>query len=67
MTGWITTWKAIARYIDRTEKTAKKYHKLFGLPVRRLPGNLPAILPNEVDTWLITFDEIKKREKKKNL
>jgi len=63
MQGWITTWKSIAKYIDRSIKTAKMYHIKYKMPVRRLPGNMPAILPGEVDEWLVQFDEIKKNER----
>lgn len=39
------------------------YHIKYKMPVRRLPGNMPAILPGEVDEWLVQFDEIKKNER----
>jgi len=61
--GWITGWKKIAQYIDRSSKTAKLYYKKYGMPVRRLPGNMPGIIPSEVDEWWINFDEIKKTTK----
>ena len=61
--GWITTWKEIARYIGRSVKTAKKYHKSYGLPIRRGPNNTRHAIGYEMDQWLINFDEIKKFQK----
>jgi len=37
--GWIVGWQKIAAYIGKTVKTAKRYHKLYGMPARRDPGN----------------------------
>lgn len=61
--GWKTGWKEIAKYIGRSVKTAKLYHYKYSLPVKRLPGNCPAIIPYEVDLWLINFDRRKKLQK----
>ena len=54
--GWLSGWKAIANYIDRSVKTAKKYHKRYGMPVRRGPRNMPMALPHELDGWLRVSD-----------
>lgn len=62
MNGWLTGWKAIAEYISRGIRTAKRYHKVYKMPVRRGPGNQPHAIPYELDKWLIEFDEIKKRQ-----
>jgi len=62
--GWLTGWKAIARYINRSIRTAKRYHYKYSMPVRRLPGSVHA-LPYELDRWLVLFDEIRKRHKRK--
>ena len=59
--GWLTTWKQIANYIGRSVKTAKKYYKRYGMPVRRGPDGMPYALPQELDRWLILFDEKKKK------
>lgn len=59
--GWLTGWKQIAKYIDRTTKTAKRYHKKHGMTVRRSPGGKPIALTYELDKWLIYFDEIRKK------
>ena len=62
MRYWLTGWKAIANYIDTSVKTAKKYHKKYGMPVRRGPTNKPIALQEELDQWLVGFGK-----KKKNL
>jgi len=64
MKGWLTGWKEIANYIGQNVQTAKKYYKKFGMTIRRGPGNKPIALPYELDQWLITFDNLKKRKKR---
>jgi len=59
--GWLSGWKAIANYIDRSVKTAKRYHKFHDMPVRRGPRNMPMALPHELDNWLVAADEMKKK------
>jgi len=63
MKGWLTGWKSIAQYIDRSVKTAKKYYKRYGMPVRRGPKDMPIALPYEIDQWLIKSDEMKAKKK----
>ena len=58
--GWLTGWKAIAQYIGKSIKTAKKYHFVYSMPVRKVTNRVEA-LPYEIDQWLIQFDEIKKK------
>ena len=58
--GWLSGWKAIARYINRSIRTAKRYHYQYGMPVRRLPGQSRVALPFELNSWLVKFDELKK-------
>lgn len=65
--GWLTTWKNIAAYIKVSTKTAKKYHKQYSMPVRRLPGGTVQALPYELDRWLQLFNEKKKNKKTWNL
>jgi len=62
--GWLTGWKAIAQYIDRSTKTARKYYKDYGMPVRRGPQYMPIALPYELDRWLVLLDEKRKQKKK---
>jgi len=58
--GWIRTWKGIARYIDCSVRTAKTLHYKYGMPVHRLPGNTPAIIPWEMDQWLVEYNRLRK-------
>lgn len=48
-------WKEIAAYLGRDERTAKRWEKQRGLPVRRIPGsgraNVYILLP-ELEAWL---------------
>ena len=59
--GWLVGWQKIAAYIGKTVKTAKRYHKLYGMPVRRDPGSTAVALEYELDRWLIEFDDLVKR------
>ena len=48
-------WKEIAAYLGRDERTAKRWEKQRGLPVRRIPGSGRAnvyILIPELEAWL---------------
>lgn len=58
--GWLSTWGEIAQYIGKSTKTAKKYHKRFGLPVHRTPGNGVSAIKPEIDRWLVIFNKKKK-------
>lgn len=57
MEGWLSGWKEIARYIGKSTKTARKYHFVYSMPVRRGPENAPFSLSVELDLWLMNFDE----------
>jgi Tfp pilus assembly protein PilF len=48
-------WKEIADYIQRDERTVKRWEKQRQFPVRRMPGNGRAnvyILVSDLDNWL---------------
>ena len=48
-------WKEIAAHLGRDERTAKRWEKQRGLPVRRIPGSGRAnvyILISELEAWL---------------
>ena len=60
-------WKEIAEYLQRDERTAKRWEKQRSLPVRRMPGNGRAnvyILVPELEAWLrhTPVDELKDSE-----
>ncbi len=53
--GQLHGWKEIAAYLGRDERTAKRWEKQRGLPVRRIPGSGRAnvyILIPELEAWL---------------
>ena len=62
--GWLSGWNVISKHVGRSVRTAKRYHYLYHMPVRKLPGSVHA-LPYELDRWLIEFDELRKRRKRK--
>lgn len=48
-------WREIARYLARDERTAKRWEKQRGMPVRRIPGDGRAnvyALRSEIEGWL---------------
>ena len=48
-------WKEIAEYLNRDERTAKRWEKQRGLPVRRIPGEGRAnvyVIVSELEGWL---------------
>jgi hypothetical protein len=53
----LQSWKEIARYIGRAVRTVQRW-ELFGLPVRRLPGesskNPVYAIAHELDAWLLS-------------
>ena len=63
MKGWLTGWKEISQYVGHCVKTAKKYHKRFGMPVHRGPGGKPKAIPAELDLWLVIFSDKRKKMK----
>src|SRR5260370_26734704 len=53
----LNSWKEIARYLGRGVRTAQRWEREVGLPVRRLNGkSRSAVLafPAEIDAWLHT-------------
>jgi Tfp pilus assembly protein PilF len=52
-------WKEIAEYVERDERTVKRWEKQRQFPVRRMPGNGRAnvyILVSDLDNWLDKCD-----------
>ena len=54
VTDILESWKAIASYLGRTEKTCRKWERELGLPVHRLDDS-PKVhvfaYPEELDRW----------------
>jgi hypothetical protein len=63
--GWLLGWMEIGAYCGfggekgtAAARIGRKWEKLYGLPVRRLPDRRPRAIPYELDQWLITFSEM---------
>ena len=57
----LDTWKAIARYLDRTVRTVQRWERLEGLPVRRhvhRRGASVYALQSEVDHWRKSHESV---------
>lgn len=53
----LDSWKAIAAYLQRDERTAQRWERELGLPVRRVPGRRGRSVfafTSEIDQWLKT-------------
>jgi len=57
----LQSWKEIASYLKRGVRTAQRWERDAGLPVRRLPARCPRpgenkcpvfAFPEEIDKWL---------------
>jgi len=50
----IESWKAIATYLHRDERTARRWEHQRAMPVHRVPGDRGAVFayPAELDAWL---------------
>jgi hypothetical protein len=58
----IFTWRRIAEFIGCEAQTARKYHKLYGMPVYRTPGGVPVAFPEQIKLWMVRFNELKKQK-----
>jgi CheY-like chemotaxis protein len=50
----LNSWKEIADYVGRSERTVQRWEKYFGFPVRRPAGKRRSAviaLPSEIETW----------------
>ncbi len=53
----LDSWKAIAAYLNRNERTVRGWERELGLPVRRMPGGRGRSVfayTSEIDAWLKT-------------
>jgi Tol biopolymer transport system component len=61
----LDTWKAIADYLERHERTVKRWEAERGLPVHRLPGDQRSVVfafTRELDDWLVASDIFREDE-----
>src|ERR1700739_2839161 len=50
----LNSWKEIARYVGRSERTVQRWEKQFGFPVRRPAGRARSAviaMPSEIQRW----------------
>jgi tetratricopeptide (TPR) repeat protein len=55
----LNSWKEVARYFQRDERTVKRWEEARGLPIRRMPGEARSKVYAYVDelaAWLATSD-----------
>ena len=53
----LQSWKEIAAYLERDERTAQRWEKSAGLPVRRMgegKGSSVYAYPSEIEAWRAT-------------
>lgn len=51
MTELLIGWKEISTYLRVSEKTALRYHKRLGLPVKKDQAGHPIITKETADKW----------------
>lgn len=42
--------------------TVKKWKKLYGLPIRKMPNGRPAIITAEIMAWIVKYEHIPKKD-----
>ena len=55
-TNLLQGWKAIAEFLQRDERTVRRWEKQHGLPVRRLTKDRKSAVyavPSELQEWLL--------------
>ncbi len=56
----LVSWKEIAAFLNRAERTVKRWERERGLPVHRVPGGERGSVfayPSELNAWLLTESE----------
>ncbi len=57
----LDSWKAIAAYLDRDERTVQRWERELSLPIRRVPGGRGRSVfafASEIDAWLQTRQQL---------
>ena len=61
VTGWLTGWRVIGKYIGKSARTAKRYaHN--GMPFFRDPGGRPIAKPSMIDEYMTDLNRCKFEE-----
>lgn len=53
--GFLNSWKEVAQYVGRSERTIQRWEKELGFPVHRPAGKLRSAViavTAEIDEWL---------------
>jgi phage terminase Nu1 subunit (DNA packaging protein) len=51
----LDSWKEIAAYLNRDQRTVQRWETQCGMPVHRIPGRVRSTVyafPMEIDAWL---------------
>lgn len=57
MQNVLTSWKSIARYVDKGVRTVQRWEQQFDFPVRRPVGKghrAVLAIPDEIDAWILS-------------
>lgn len=64
----LDSWKEISTYLERSEKTCRKWEKEFDLPVHRIENSPKArvfAFKDELDNWLNAYKDVSSLNKRK--
>ena len=60
--GRVRGWRNIANFLGvKSKTTAKKYYKVFGLPILRDPSNCPILYTDMYKAWLFRANKLMKK------
>lgn len=62
--SWLVGTKAIQKYLDGVCWRTVIRWKQIGLPILEHPGGRPVALSEELDLWIVKFNEKKKGDKR---
>ena len=57
MSGKLTGWSAIGKYLRVSPHTAKRWRDEWGLPVERVSYRVVQTTTTQVDNWLLALDK----------
>ncbi len=60
----ITGWPSIAKFLGVSIRTAKDYHWIHSMPVRKITGKTVHIITDEVLIWMVKYDELKRARRR---
>ncbi len=54
-------WQAIAQWLDISERTAQKYHTVWGMPVIRIVGRNVWTTTGAIENWVQQVSQVQRR------